>query len=885
MFQKNKRPAVAGPSGAPVGTTATSASTSATSTSPQKGKRKADHQITKDDLSGDITENPPKRVNTTNTFFTSTAETSTPSKGKRKADYQITKDDSTVDTLETSKKTSATSELFKSIAGQSSSGATPRSPERKIKPITKTPSGAPPKASAFSSLLIPGLAATTPAPTDIFAAAAAASPKKPEPAGVAIPPKNPFQLKLPAAVPSSGSAIKPPTFGAASGNNFMAQFAKKGEESEEKKMKQLMEEDLDSEDDEETRQKWIADYKKKREADKKKAAELVEKQKATAPVFKLIGVDKPEEKKSATPAAPKSFFPSFANTSTTPAASPAKSIFESATTSKLASTSNIFQQPANMFASSLNKPSGGTGSVLDTPPSGTDSTNIFGHLSANNSGGEDDKDSDNEPEANDEDDETEKVEEKTNETATTKSPFAGFGTSSSFGKPDAEKKPTDGPSPPSNVFNTSGSTTPTSAGSGSLFDRISRDPNGNPIRQIPVEDKENSAPLSSGPVDHTYQAGTPIKFGGSGSSSFGATATPKPNPFAALNAKPSTSPAASGLFAHLNKGASAAPSGTGLFGPLSGASSPFGAGSPFSAAPSPPAMFGNHSVTAPSPPPGSGLFGSTVQPVSSASSVFGNLSSAPSPQPLFGNHKVDAPSSSSNLFGNLGSQSPAPTGESKPAPFAGFGFSNPTSAPAIFSSSNTLQVPGASKSMFGPGSGVNSMTNTPSPFGSQDVSTEVSRATTPGAGEGAAGEDDKEDKENKEPEVDHGNLPQVDLANARAGEEDEDNIYEVRSKALKFDTTTNKWETAGLGPLRFLKHKETGKTRVLLRADPSGKIVLNKGLLPKVKYEPKAKTVTAVFANGEGGLETWRKISETRLLGSNLSTKSYQHRGEGEEGS
>ena len=56
----------------------------------------------------------------------------------------------------------------------------------------------------------------------------------------------------------------------------------------------------------------------------------------------------------------------------------------------------------------------------------------------------------------------------------------------------------------------------------------------------------------------------------------------------------------------------------------------------------------------------------------------------------------------------------------------------------------------------------------------------------------------------------------------------------------------------------MLKHKETGATRILLRGDPVGNIVLNKSLLAKVNYTADKKTVKLLAAADAGsGLETW----------------------------
>lgn len=99
---------------------------------------------------------------------------------------------------------------------------------------------------------------------------------------------------------------------------------------------------------------------------------------------------------------------------------------------------------------------------------------------------------------------------------------------------------------------------------------------------------------------------------------------------------------------------------------------------------------------------------------------------------------------------------------------------------------------------------------------------------------------------------------QVDLTAANPGEEDEEVVHKLRAKALLFSANDKKWNTKGLGPLKVLKHKETGACRIILRADPSATIVLNKGLMSGAKYEVNGKTVKVLAAADDGkGLESW----------------------------
>ncbi|KAJ2684347.1 Ran GTPase binding protein Sbp1 [Coemansia sp. RSA 1285] len=58
-------------------------------------------------------------------------------------------------------------------------------------------------------------------------------------------------------------------------------------------------------------------------------------------------------------------------------------------------------------------------------------------------------------------------------------------------------------------------------------------------------------------------------------------------------------------------------------------------------------------------------------------------------------------------------------------------------------------------------------------------------------------------------------------------EEDEDPIFKMRAKLFRFDTETNEWKERGTGDVKLLKHKETGKVRLLMRRDKTLKVCAN----------------------------------------------------------
>ena len=169
------------------------------------------------------------------------------------------------------------------------------------------------------------------------------------------------------------------------------------------------------------------------------------------------------------------------------------------------------------------------------------------------------------------------------------------------------------------------------------------------------------------------------------------------------------------------------------------------------------------------------------------------------------------------------------------------------------STSSIFSTPLAKIPSVGFGFGFKPTTASLAPPANND-SNATSRATSPGATTGesanesnADGEDDKAERQE-----------QIDLTSSGPGEEDEDVIMQVKAKALQWDKDLSSWSSKGLGPLRVLRNRESQHTRVLLRQDPSGKIVLNFALSKSFTYESsQSKTVRVPIVNESGKIESW----------------------------
>ena len=637
-------------------------------------------------------------------------------KGKRKAEVQLTKDDDEREETERRMKTpnfnvasaggSNTSNIFKNIIDSPGKAST----EKKVKSLPKTSEDDAPRFNPFATLPLPPSASPKPAaPTP-----SASNMFSPKPASEA---PNPFSPKIgsgtsaanaavsaPTSIKPPTFAIKPPTF-TTGPVNFMAQFNQQASKSEEKLMQEAKDEDMDSDDDE---AEWEANWKAKRKAELQAIEQLGKNKRATFTGGKFT-FGQADSKANAAP-------------------SSGDSLSSSATGSRTPT-------PGIVGSS--------TGSVLDGHASGKPTSfvqNIFGHLSDADSGADNRKDADLDSDSGDE--ESEDAEDLENKDPSYQ---PGSQQSSSRTSPEevgqgtvAAKKPLfdSGASKPatySGATPNSGTSTP----GGSLFDRITRDSSGNPVRHISSEEKENTIPSSTanvanttnpfarsfdGAADQTWKPNSPIKFAAPTVNVTAATPTKQPSPF------------------------------TNLFGNSGGSEQQSSAGG--------------------------------------------------------------TPKPTSNLFAGFASSKSGSGG-------VGFNF----------------------------GSGLS--TTTSSLFPSAVVSATTSRATSPG------GTTDGDSAAEGDPDAER--HAQINLIGGGPGEEDEEVVHEIRAKALQWCTKDGaQWQTRGVGPLRVLKHKETGATRLLLRADPRGTIVLNKGLLAGVKYEVNEKTIKFPAAGEAGkGFETW----------------------------
>ncbi|KAI0023157.1 hypothetical protein F4780DRAFT_776944 [Xylariomycetidae sp. FL0641] len=69
-------------------------------------------------------------------------------------------------------------------------------------------------------------------------------------------------------------------------------------------------------------------------------------------------------------------------------------------------------------------------------------------------------------------------------------------------------------------------------------------------------------------------------------------------------------------------------------------------------------------------------------------------------------------------------------------------------------------------------------------------------------------------------------------------EESEEQIFNMRCKMFRFVPESREWKERGTGPLRLLKHKENGKTRLVMRRDKTLKVCANHYITPEMSIAP-----------------------------------------------
>uniref|UniRef100_A0A8D0XI96 E3 SUMO-protein ligase RanBP2 n=1 Tax=Sus scrofa TaxID=9823 RepID=A0A8D0XI96_PIG len=100
---------------------------------------------------------------------------------------------------------------------------------------------------------------------------------------------------------------------------------------------------------------------------------------------------------------------------------------------------------------------------------------------------------------------------------------------------------------------------------------------------------------------------------------------------------------------------------------------------------------------------------------------------------------------------------------------------------------------------------------------------------------GSAHGDDDDDGPHFEPVV-----PLPDKIEVKTGEEDEEEFFCNRAKLFRFDVGSREWKERGTGNVKILRHKTSGKIRLLMRREQVLKICANHYISPHMALVPSA---------------------------------------------
>lgn len=88
-------------------------------------------------------------------------------------------------------------------------------------------------------------------------------------------------------------------------------------------------------------------------------------------------------------------------------------------------------------------------------------------------------------------------------------------------------------------------------------------------------------------------------------------------------------------------------------------------------------------------------------------------------------------------------------------------------------------------------------------------------------------DDDDEAADEEEADVHFEPLVHLEKVDVKTNEEEEEVLYKVRAKLFRFHGDTQEWKERGTGDVKFLKHKASGKVRIVMRRDKTLKICAN----------------------------------------------------------
>ncbi|KAJ5679839.1 hypothetical protein N7462_008083 [Penicillium macrosclerotiorum] len=234
----------------------------------------------------------------------------------------------------------------------------------------------------------------------------------------------------------------------------------------------------------------------------------------------------------------------------------------------------------------------------------------------------------------------------------------------------------------------------------------------------------------------------------------------------------------------------------------------------------------------------------SAAPTPGGRSLFDRIQS-PTPPP-----QKEGAGSLSNLFGSS-------TAQKEPSSTASSIFGTPTTQKDSSQKEPTTSTSSLFASSFGQSTSTPAdntwKPNTPIKFSADPTPAPTSVLTSTQASSQASNADNATSGE-ATPDGETAPGAIYDMSQANAGEEEEVVVFEGRGRAFKLATG---WASQGTGALRLLRHPETGRARIILRADGNGNLILNSLLKKDFDYARQNNSVQFMVPQSDGKLEHW----------------------------
>ncbi|XP_041127454.1 E3 SUMO-protein ligase RanBP2-like isoform X5 [Polyodon spathula] len=138
--------------------------------------------------------------------------------------------------------------------------------------------------------------------------------------------------------------------------------------------------------------------------------------------------------------------------------------------------------------------------------------------------------------------------------------------------------------------------------------------------------------------------------------------------------------------------------------------------------------------------------------------------------------------------------------------------------------------------------------NKPNLFGKVEQPFSFTNANKPGfvvAGtrqeeKGAASDHDSTHEEDEDGPHFEPIVPLPEKVDVKTGEEDEEEMFCNRAKLFRFETEAKEWKERGIGNIKILRHRTSGKVRLLMRREQVLKICANHYITPDMNLNPNA---------------------------------------------